>query len=167
MKYLPGGTPPPSNYHNVIQGHTSSYKLIAYFRFWSQRITSLKLAKRANPELKLDFSGRHQGGLERFWSCFGRPKREGNNCVFPFLIRKNIIFWKPKNEREYKPDAYWPLFLGVFGAAWRANYILKLDFSGRPQGAPSTAQPRDTFPAIGPHIPRMKYLPGGTPPPAN
>ena len=41
-----------------------------------------KTTTKANSELKLDFSGRLQGGLERFCSCFGRPKREGINRVF-------------------------------------------------------------------------------------
>ena len=52
----------------------------------------------------------HQGGLERFCSCFGRPKHEGFNHGFPFLITnhhfleigqksksliKTCFFWSP------------------------------------------------------------------------
>ncbi len=35
------------------------------------------------------------------------------------------------------------------------------DLHGRPQGAQGPGRALSTFPAIRPHIPRMKYLPGG------
>ena len=40
------------------------------------------------------------------------------------------------------------------------------DLSGRPQGTQYAGYPPFTFPAFRPHTPRMKYLPGGPPPPA-
>ena len=72
-----------------------------------------------------------------------------------------MTFFDPTKMELRVIVAYAPPKRGALGAARKRNPELKINFSGRPQGAPTTGLPRHAFPAFRPHTPRVKYLPGG------
>ena len=86
-----------------------------------------------------------------------------------FIERANIF---QKMEPSLEKDSIHRTYTGTRqeGHQERPDELISIDSNdlhGRPQGAQGADLPLDTFPAFRPYTPRMKYLPGGPPPPSN